>query len=147
MNKRANNCSDGSTDKPFRETRRTHLGLPIGLAVNLSPLSVVLVLAREPQPVQPLEHVEDGLGRLGEHRHHGYAGQQSYAVVNLREGHGEERVEEGVERRDLAIRLLDDGLGRLDSGAQGEVLLAESPGEFRVGIFFFPRPVDVSELI
>ena len=100
-------------------------GGTLGRHVDLGPLSVVFVLAREADSVEALEDLLHTLGGLGQHGGDGDAGTEPTGLVHLLEGDAEGSVEDGIEGRDLRIGPLDDVDGRLEAVGQRQPVVAQ----------------------
>ena len=91
--------------------------------VDLGALAVVLVLAREVLALEPVEHLRDGLGRLGEHGLERDACERGTwrASAQARERRGRGRGGGGRTRGELA-RLLEVGDALLEQRRHDEVV-------------------------
>ena len=100
-------------------------GGTLGRHVDLGPLSVVFVLAREADAIEALEDPLYPLGGLGQHGGDGDAGTELTGLVHLLEGDAEGGIEDGIEGRDLRIGPLDDVDGRLEAVGQRQPVVAQ----------------------
>ena len=100
-------------------------GGTLGRHVDLGPLSVVFVLAREADAIEALEDLLHTLGGLGQHRGDGDTGTELTGLVHLLEGDAEGGIEYGIEGWDLRIGPLDDVDGRLEAVGQRQPVVAQ----------------------